>query len=88
MGMRCLQEMLLQSGDDGFATTQIVLFPAWPCQWDVSFKLWGPLATSVDVVYAGGKLVSMVVDPPPAPAPSSGPSAWPRSFLALGVLSQ
>jgi len=61
---RCAQEMLIQSGEDGFDDTTIVLFPAWPCAWDVSFKLWGPLATSVDVVYAGGKLVSLVVDPP------------------------
>ena len=61
---RCLQEMLIQSGDDGFTSTSIVLFPAWPCEWDVSFKLWGPLNTSVDVVYAGGKVASLVVDPP------------------------
>ena len=61
---RALQDMLIQSGDDGFDATTVVLLPAWPCAWDVSFKLWGPLATSVDVVYAGGKLVSLVVDPP------------------------
>ncbi len=34
-----LQEMLLQSGDDGFESTTIVLFPAWPCSWDVNFKV-------------------------------------------------
>jgi len=61
---RCVQDMLLQSGDDGFDSTTIVLFPAWPCNWDVSFKLWGPLATSVEVEYAAGKLVSMTVTPP------------------------
>ena len=61
---RALQEMLIQSGDDGFATTTIVLFPAWPCNWDADFKLWGPLQTSVEVVYTAGKLVSLVVDPP------------------------
>jgi hypothetical protein len=25
----------------------IVLFPAWPCDWDVDAKLWGPGNTSV-----------------------------------------
>lgn len=61
---RALQEMLIQSGDDGFTSTTIVLLPAWPCEWDVSFRLWGPLHTAVDVVYAGGKLLSLEVDPP------------------------
>jgi hypothetical protein len=35
---RALQEMLLQSGEDGLNAT-IVLLPAWPCTWDVQFKL-------------------------------------------------
>ena len=61
---RALQEMLLQSGDDGFAGTTVVLFPAWPCAWDVDFKLHGPLNTTVEVSYAGGTLVSLAVDPP------------------------
>ena len=53
--------MLLQSGEDAAGT--IVLFPAWPCTWDVSFKLWGPLSTSVEVVYANATLVSLTVVP-------------------------
>jgi len=61
---RCVQDMLLQSGEDGFSNATIVLFPAWPCAWDVSAKLWGPGNTSVEIDYAGGKLVSLVVDPP------------------------
>ena len=60
---RAAQEMLLQEGGDGFASTTIVLFPAWPCSWDVDFKLQGPLNTTVEVSYAGGKLVSLVVTP-------------------------
>jgi len=60
---RALQEMLLQSGDDGFTAPSIVLFPAWPCEWDVDFKLHAPLNTTVEVSYAGGRLVSLVVDP-------------------------
>jgi len=55
--------MLIQSGDDGFASTTIVLLPAWPCEWDVSFKLWGPLHTFVEVDYINGKLASLVVEP-------------------------
>jgi hypothetical protein len=61
---RALLEMLIQSGDDGFTNTTIVLFPAWPCTWDVTLKLWGPMNTSVEVDYAGGKLVSpLIVEP-------------------------
>ena len=61
---RALQEMLIQSGEDGFISTSIVLLPAWPCGWDVNFKLWAPLNTTVEVVYAGGALVSLDVNPP------------------------
>ena len=55
--------MLMQGGEDGDAGS-IVLLPAWPCDVDVSFKLWGPLNTSVEVVWAGGALVSIDVEPP------------------------
>jgi|LauGreDrversion2_5_1035112.scaffolds.fasta_scaffold425188_1 hypothetical protein len=55
--------MLLQNGEDGEKGT-IVLLPAWPCELDVSFKLWGALNTSVEVVWASGALVSLVVEPP------------------------
>jgi len=56
--------MLLQSGDDGFANATIVLFPAWPCDWDVDAKLWAPGNTTVELSYAGGALKSLVVTPP------------------------
>jgi hypothetical protein len=55
--------MLRQWGEDG-AAGSIVLLPAWPCELDVVFKLWGPLNTSVEVVYAGGQLVALNVVPP------------------------
>lgn len=61
--MTTLQLSLIQSGEDGAAGT-IVLLPAWPCDKDVSFKLWAPLNTTVEVVYANGTLVSLVVVPP------------------------
>lgn len=56
--------MLLQWGEDGPNGT-IALLPAWPCQYAVAFKLWGPLNTTVEVDYAGaGQLVSLDVQPP------------------------
>jgi hypothetical protein len=58
-----LQLMLLQSGEDG-VNGSLVLLPAWPCWLDVSFKLWGAMNTSVEVVYANSTLVSLDVQPP------------------------
>jgi hypothetical protein len=80
--VRALQEMVLQSGDDGYANTTIVLFPSWPCDWDLEAKLWGPLNTTLEIVYSGGSLVSLIVTPPERAAsvkwaacvPSSGAS--------------
>jgi hypothetical protein len=56
--------MLLQPGDDAAGT--MVLLPAWPCAWSVRFKLWGPLNTSVEVVYdaADPAARTLVVTPP------------------------
>jgi len=59
---RALQESLLQTGDDAGGT--LVLLPAWPCSWDVDFRLVGPANTTVTVSYAGGRLVSLDVQPP------------------------
>jgi hypothetical protein len=42
----------------------LVLLPAWPCDVDVSFKLWAALNTSVELVWAGGAQVSLAVEPP------------------------
>ena len=61
---RALQEMVIQSGDDGFENATIVLLPTWPCEWDVSAKLWAPGNTTVELVYANSTLVSLVVTPP------------------------
>lgn len=56
--------MLMQPADDGFTAGTIILFPAWPCDVDVAFKLHGSLNTTVEVDYAGGALRSITVDPP------------------------
>ena len=54
--------MLLQPADDGAAGSSIA-FGAWPCSWDVDFKLAAPLNTTVEGVFRGGKLLSLTVSP-------------------------
>jgi alpha-L-fucosidase 2 len=54
-----LQSMLLQH--DG---RKILLFPAWPRDWDVEFRLHAPYATTLQGVYRSGRLESLTVDPP------------------------
>ena len=52
--------MLLQPADD--ADGSALLFAAWPCEWDVDFKLAAPMATTVEGVLRGGHLQSMKVN--------------------------
>lgn len=62
--MSAINWMLLQPGDDhDMQVGTMVLFPAWPCSWDVQTKLWGPLNTTVEIDYAGYALRSLVVTP-------------------------
>ena len=56
--MMALQTMLLQA-DDG----KIRLFPAWPRQWDVDFKLHAPQQTTVEGRLRNGQLVDLEVTP-------------------------
>ena len=60
-GMTGLQEMLLspEPGPQG----KLNLFPGWPQEWDVDFKLHAPGQTVVEGVLQGGKLVSLKVTP-------------------------
>ncbi len=53
-----LQEMLLQT--DG---KKILLFPAWPKDWNVHFKLHAPFKTTVEVIYKNGKIKKLEVLP-------------------------
>jgi hypothetical protein len=55
---RALQNMLIQTEDD-----DIILFPAWPTEWNVKFKLWAPKQTSIEGVLENGKLRSLKVVP-------------------------
>jgi hypothetical protein len=57
-GMIGLQEMLMQV--DG---KKIYLFPAWPANIDVHFKLHAPYNTTVEAVLKDGKLQSLIVLP-------------------------
>jgi hypothetical protein len=52
------QLMLLQSDGD-----KILLFPAWPKEWDVDFKLHAPQNTTVEASWVGGTLARLVVTP-------------------------
>ncbi|MCX7007901.1 MAG: DUF5703 domain-containing protein [Kiritimatiellaeota bacterium] len=60
-GMTGIQEMLLapEPGPHG----KLHLFPAWPADWDVDFKLHAPGQTLVEGVLRGGKLESLKVTP-------------------------
>jgi alpha-L-fucosidase 2 len=51
--------MLLQADGD-----KIILFPAWPRDWGVEFKLRAPFETIVEGRYAGGKIERLEVTPP------------------------
>jgi hypothetical protein len=53
-----LQAMLLQADGD-----KIHLLPAWPEDWDVSFKLTAPKKTTVEGVYQNGRITSLKVTP-------------------------
>lgn len=57
-GMIGLQEMLLQTNGD-----EILLFPAWPTNWDVDFKLYAPHKTTVEVSLRNGELIKLKVFP-------------------------
>jgi hypothetical protein len=53
-----LQEMLLQANG-----RQILLFPAWPADWDVDLKLHAPYQTTVEASLRKGKITKLVVTP-------------------------
>ena len=57
-GMIGLQEMLMQCFDE-----RILLFPAWPKDWDVKFKLHAPQNTIVEGILKDGELIELKVLP-------------------------
>lgn len=56
--MATINYMLLQHSGE-----KILLLPAWPKDWDVSFKLHAPRQTTVEVIYRGGKIEKLEVLP-------------------------
>jgi hypothetical protein len=56
-----LQWMLVQPADDGEGSA--IVFAAWPCSWDVDFKLAAPHNTTIEGALKGGKVTKMVVTP-------------------------
>ena len=56
--MKTFQAMALQTDGD-----RIFVLPAWPKDWDVSFKLHAPKKTIVEVVYKNGQIKSLQVTP-------------------------
>ena len=58
MALLALQRMLIQTVGD-----RVLLFPAWPADWDVSFRLHAPKRTVVEGVYRDGTLERLEVTP-------------------------
>jgi hypothetical protein len=57
--MIALQRMLMQCDGD-----RILLLPAWPREWDVSFKLHAPGNTTVECDVRNGRIERLAVTPP------------------------
>ena len=57
--MKTLQAMVMQTEGDS-----IFLFPAWPVNWDVDFRLHAPGNTVVDAEIRNGKIKIHEVNPP------------------------
>jgi hypothetical protein len=57
-GMIALQEMLMQTD-----STKIYLLPAWPKDWNVSFKLHAPYQTTVEAKVVKGEITELKVTP-------------------------
>ena len=57
-GEQTLQLMLMQTEGK-----RILLLPAWPREWNCTFKLHAPLKTTISGTVADGKITSLVVDP-------------------------
>ncbi|MEQ8241196.1 MAG: DUF5703 domain-containing protein [Cyclobacteriaceae bacterium] len=53
-----LQEMLLQTAGDS-----ILIFPAWPKDWDVHFKLFAPKSTVIEAKLENGRVTILSVSP-------------------------
>lgn len=57
-GMIGMQEMLLQE-----VNGKLYLFPAWPRDWDVHFKLHAPSGTTIEAILKDGRVAELIVSP-------------------------
>jgi len=74
-GMIALQEMLLQTPGG-----RIILFPAWPMDWDVDFTLHAPQKTTISVSLREGHIVSLHVEPETRMADVETAFPWAAGF--------
>ena len=58
---------------------KICLFPSWPENWEVEFKLHVPYEITMEDVYREGKIQSLVVSPPQR----TGGIELPNGFVVL-----
>jgi hypothetical protein len=58
VAVMALQKMLIQSDGDN-----IILFPAWPEEWDVQFKLFAPSNTIIEGNYQNKKMTHFSITP-------------------------
>ena len=58
VAQQAIQAMLLQPVND-----KLYLFPAWPKEWDVNFKLHGPQNTTIEGEIRNGEIVDIEVIP-------------------------
>jgi alpha-L-fucosidase 2 len=57
-GQIILQSMLMQTRGD-----KVLLFPAWPKEWNVDFKLHAPKNTIIEGIYSDGKIQYVKITP-------------------------
>ena len=58
VAVNALQRMLIQYEND-----KVILFPAWPEEWDVKFKVNAPGNTTIEGLFENGKMVRMKTIP-------------------------
>ena len=58
VAVNALQRMLIQYEND-----KVYLFPAWPKEWDVHFKVNAPGNTTIEGIFENGKIVRLKTTP-------------------------
>jgi hypothetical protein len=66
-----INSMLLQHAEDS-----ILVFPAWPRAWDVSFKLHAPRGTQVEATLQAGRITHLATTPPERRKDVIVPEGW------------